>query len=192
MKNPFYAILAFVSLTIAGFVYALDHIQSNDSLVGAALGVVGALLGAAVGGGFSGWYSYQAGIQVAKENYEMLDKQQKNISRAQLFNQIEFSAIKIHKWYDTAKVEGGNNKFFSYGQLVYDQEWHKHLAVLNDDISIDHQDSIILWFNALNDLSLMRNGYLIKGGDVVQFLDENRELKENVLNTLKYLRDLKY
>lgn len=186
VNKPIYFCIGMLSLIAIIFNRNWGWISSSDSLLGAFIGIAGALIGAVIGGIVSGYYSYQGGIRGAKENFELLEKQHKKLARAQLRRQIEFTLFKIDNWHE--KVEKNHTKeiFFRYGQLVYDQEWFKHISIL-DEIPIAEQDAIVLWFNALSDLNLCKTGDLITGEAIRSFYKVNADLRNNVIIALRVL-----
>lgn len=114
-------------------------------------------------------------------------------AQAQLYRQIEYSLFKIDTMRDQVINLNEFDKFYFVEHLIYDAEWHKHLAVLLDDISVEYQDTIVLWFDSLYRLILrakMRNG-LVSGTELIGFYGEVSWIREDLHDVLKYMVSLR-
>lgn len=160
-----------------------------DNLDSAWIGLAGALVGGLIGG----LGSYFGSVNATKKNINSMIEIQKMTAQAQLHRQLEFSLFKMDNMRDQIIKYNEMDKFFFVEYLIYDNEWHKHLAILLDDISIEHQDAIVLWFDGLSRLishSKMKDG-LISGTEIIKFHGNYDEVIESLVDVLRYLVSLR-
>ncbi|WP_319403220.1 hypothetical protein [uncultured Anaeromusa sp.] len=122
------------------------EISNNEPVLIAVLSAAGALLGAAIGG----WYSYQAGIRSATENYELNCKLLKFTSQRALYLLLKFSLDKLSTWQSLLKDKSKNVStiFYKSECFVYDKNWSEHLAVV-DCLTIEEKETILFWISFL-------------------------------------------
>lgn len=151
------------------------------------------LLGALVGGLIGGVGSYYGSINASNRNVAFTQKIQVLNAQAQLHRQLEFSIFKIDKWNEQIVKCNEFEKLFYVEYLIYDFEWHKHLGILLDQIPIEYQDIIVLWFDSLADLisvAKLNDGF-IPGAKIVRFVGQVSQLKEDVLEVLRFIVTLR-
>jgi hypothetical protein len=145
MNRPLYALFGLGILILYCFVMFQKSLNGSDTLLSAYIGIAGALFGAALGGIFSGYYSYHGGMKAAERNYELLrslaSEEKKNIideHSRQLFAQLRFSYDLIVNSTNWVPISG----------LIYDNEWYKHLAAI-DYLDQDEKQVITNWFHEI-------------------------------------------
>ncbi len=150
-------------------------------------------LGALVGGIIGGVGSYLGSTRSSKKSINLALELHKLTAQAQLHRQLEYSIFKIDKLCEHIEENNLHQKLFYVEHLIYDVDWHKHLAVLLDDIPVEHQDTIVLWFDSL--VYLISRGKnrcgFVRGEEILEFSSDQIELKQDLIETVRFIVSLR-
>lgn len=161
MDKPIRCLMLFMFLVPYVFMMFWSDISRNETVLIAALSAAASVFGAAVGGVFSGWYSYQAGIRGARENNELIKMNEEEKARKRLLLQLDLTFSKVMTVLQQ-RIQNKDKEAELGGYIIYDKEWPQHLANISD-ISEEDTRKIINWFDVLRDIE---NRYKTENGTI--------------------------